>query len=82
MSHTQLGHESILSLISYRFGLGSLVKRDAKANNIGQTFDWSSTVVRAARPSRSEHGRFGPLRARWRLGASSPPSSPSPTRAT
>jgi phospholipase C len=42
VSHTQLGHESILSLISYRFGLGSLVTRDAMANNIGKTFDWSS----------------------------------------
>jgi phospholipase C len=44
VSHTQLGHESILSLISYRFGLGSLVTRDARANNIGKTFDWSSTA--------------------------------------
>jgi phospholipase C len=42
VSHTQLGHESILSLISYRFGLGNLVTRDAMANNIGKTFDWSS----------------------------------------
>jgi phospholipase C len=38
-----LGHESILKLITYRFGLGDLVKRDAMANNIGQTFDWSAT---------------------------------------
>jgi phospholipase C len=43
VSHTQLGHESILSLISYRFGLGSLRTRDAMANNIGQSFDWEAT---------------------------------------
>jgi phospholipase C len=43
VSHTMLGHESILSLITYRFGLGSLTTRDAKANNIGKTFDWSIT---------------------------------------
>jgi phospholipase C len=42
VNHTQLGHESILSLISYRFGLGSLVTRDAMANNIGRTFNWDS----------------------------------------
>jgi phospholipase C len=40
VAHTQLGHESILKLIEYRFGLGSLTTRDRYANNIGQTFDW------------------------------------------
>jgi phospholipase C len=43
VGHTQLGHESILKLITYRFGLGDLVTRDAMANNIGESFDWAST---------------------------------------
>jgi len=38
--HTQFGFESILKLIEYRFGLGSLTVRDRYANNIGTTFDW------------------------------------------
>jgi hypothetical protein len=37
-----LGHESIIKLITYRFGLGDLVKRDAAAHNIGQSFDFKS----------------------------------------
>jgi phospholipase C len=40
VAHTQLGHESILKLIEYRFGLGSLTTRDQLTNNIGQTFNW------------------------------------------
>jgi phospholipase C len=40
VQHAQLGFESILSLISYRFGLGSLTVRDAQATNIGETFNW------------------------------------------
>ena len=39
--HARLGFESILKLISYRFGLGSLTTRDKYATNIGETFDWS-----------------------------------------
>ena len=39
-SHDQLGFESILSLISHRFGLGYLTTRDQYATNIGRTFDW------------------------------------------
>jgi phospholipase C len=42
VNHAQLGHESILKLITYRFGLGDLVKRDAMANNIGESFDWEN----------------------------------------
>jgi phospholipase C len=40
VSHRQLGFESILKLISYRFGLGSLTLRDRRATNIGESFDW------------------------------------------
>jgi hypothetical protein len=36
-----LGFESILKLITYRFGLGHLTVRDRYATNIGETFDWS-----------------------------------------
>jgi phospholipase C len=38
--HSLLGFESIIKLISYRWGLGSLTLRDQKATNIGETFDW------------------------------------------
>jgi phospholipase C len=41
--HAQLGFESILKLISYRFGLGHLTVRDRYATNIGQTLNWDST---------------------------------------
>jgi phospholipase C len=40
VDHGLYGHESILSLINYRFGLGYLTKRDRFANNIGHSFDW------------------------------------------
>jgi phospholipase C len=45
VSHTKLGFESILSLISYRFGLGNLVTRDQMANNIGESFDWDPPTL-------------------------------------
>ena len=34
-------HESILKLITYRFGLGFLNKRHRYASNIGRSFDFS-----------------------------------------
>ncbi len=34
-------HESILKLISYRYGLGFLNKRHRYASNIGRSFDFS-----------------------------------------
>jgi phospholipase C len=40
VDHGVYGHESILSLISYRFGLGYLTKRHRFARNIGLSFDW------------------------------------------
>ena len=40
--HARLGFESILKLISYRFGLGSLTTRDKYATNIGETFNWAN----------------------------------------
>jgi phospholipase C len=39
--HATLGFESILKLITYRFGLGELTVRDRHATNIGETFDWA-----------------------------------------
>ena len=42
VAHTVFGFESILKLISYRFGLDPLNKRVRYANNIGTTFDWAS----------------------------------------
>jgi phospholipase C len=40
VDHGQYGHESILKLISYRFGLGDLTIRMRFANNIGRSFEW------------------------------------------
>jgi phospholipase C len=40
VSHMNVTHESILKLISYRFGLGSLNKRHRYASNVGLSFDW------------------------------------------
>jgi phospholipase C len=41
VDHGQYGHESILKLISYRFGLGDLTLRQSAARNIGLSFDWA-----------------------------------------
>ena len=40
VNHMPLTHESILKLISYRFGLGYLNKRHRYASNIGRSFHW------------------------------------------
>jgi phospholipase C len=40
VDHGLYGHESVLKFIEYRFGLGNLCKRDARANNIGRAFNW------------------------------------------
>jgi phospholipase C len=41
VSHLLCGFESIIKLITYRFGLGNLTIRDARAKNIGQSMHWS-----------------------------------------
>jgi phospholipase C len=41
VSHATCMFESILKLLSYRFGLGYLNKRHRYAFNIGRTFEWS-----------------------------------------
>ena len=43
VDHGLYGFESILKMISYRFGLPALTKRVAEARNIGLSFDWKST---------------------------------------
>ena len=40
VAHPTVGHESILKLISYRFGLGHLTKRHRYAYNVARTFDF------------------------------------------
>jgi phospholipase C len=40
VSHMTVTHESILKLVSYKFGLGYLSKRHRYASNIGRSFDW------------------------------------------
>ncbi|MFL5905985.1 MAG: alkaline phosphatase family protein [Solirubrobacterales bacterium] len=42
VSHQTVTHESILKLLSYRFGLGYLNKRHRYASNIGRSFDWEN----------------------------------------
>jgi phospholipase C len=42
VSHSTCMFESILKMISYRYGLGSLNKRHRNAFNIGRTFNWGS----------------------------------------
>jgi phospholipase C len=42
VDHGLYGHESVLKLISYRFGLGDLTLRQAQARNIGLSFDWEN----------------------------------------
>jgi phospholipase C len=42
VGHSTFGFESILKLIEYRFGLPPLTRRDAYAQNIGRSFDWTS----------------------------------------
>ena len=41
VSHMTCTHESILKLISYRYGLGYLTKRHRYASNIGRSFNFS-----------------------------------------
>ncbi|MFN8133001.1 MAG: alkaline phosphatase family protein [Solirubrobacteraceae bacterium] len=40
VSHTTFGHESILKLVEYRYGLRPLTRRDARANSIGAAFNF------------------------------------------
>ena len=40
VDHGKFGHESILKLISHRFGIGYLNKRHRYAANIGHALDW------------------------------------------
>jgi len=42
VKHATLGHESILKLMSYRFGLGHLNRRHRYAYNIGRTLNWGA----------------------------------------
>jgi phospholipase C len=42
VDHTTYGFESILKMIEYRFGLKPLTRRDAYAQNIAKSFDWTS----------------------------------------
>ena len=42
VSHQLCGFESIISLMTYRWNLGHLTTRDARAQNIGQTMAWTA----------------------------------------
>ena len=43
VDHGVYGFESILKLISYRFGIGYLTKRHRYARNVGRSFDWETS---------------------------------------
>ena len=47
VSHMTCTHESILKLISYRYGLGYLNKRHRYASNIGRSFNFNKARLRA-----------------------------------
>ena len=47
VDHGRYGHESILSFISYRFGLGYLNTRHQQARNIGHSFNWERADLEA-----------------------------------
>jgi phospholipase C len=53
--HAQLGFESIIKLIGYRFGLGHLTVRDRYATNIGETLDWEQPQLEAPDLPDPEH---------------------------
>jgi len=42
VDHGMYGTESILSMISYKFGLKPITKRVKYANNVAHSFDWKS----------------------------------------
>ena len=71
VDHTQLGHESILKLISYRFGLGTLA-RGTRWRTTSARASTGRHRLRAARAARPEHGRLDPVRPRRRPGRSPP----------
>ena len=48
VSHGLYDHTSILKMIEWRYGLGALSRRDAKANNIAEALDFSSEPNLAA----------------------------------
>ena len=66
VSHQLCGFESIISLISHRFGLGHLTTRDAKAQNIGQSMQLGPARLRAARPARPRPHRLRAVHTRRR----------------
>ena len=55
VQHGTYGFESILKMISYRFGLEPLNRRVAYAQNIARAFDWSSKPRSAPELPRPEH---------------------------
>ena len=79
VSHMTCTHESILKLISYRYGLGYLNKRHRYASNVGRSFKFKRKpepgAARAARPGRDRRdavlgrrqraARRGPRSTTW-----------------
>jgi phospholipase C len=66
VSHAFTTHESILKLLSYRFGFGFLNKRHRYATNIGRTFDYSKPDLDPPSLSRSDRDRRRSMFAGWK----------------
>ena len=79
VSHQLCGFESIISLMTYRFGLGHLTTRDARANEHRLEHGLDEAELRAARPARPRSHRLGPCTLRRRRRAR---TASRPTRAT
>ena len=72
VDHGLYGHESVLKLISYRFGLGDLTLRMAQARNIGLSFDWQHADFDAAGAAGPARGGHRAVHARRRRRARQP----------
>ena len=57
VNHMKITHESILKLITYRFGLGHLNKRHHFASNIGSSLDFEHPRTSLPNASRPADGR-------------------------
>ena len=52
--HAFCTFESILKLVSYKFGLGYLTKRHRYATNIGRTMEWEKPNFKRPNPQRAK----------------------------
>ena len=72
VNHMKVTHESILKMITYRFGLGDLNKRHRYATNIGELVQVAEARLQRAQPPLADRSRDG-RPARRRAGRARPP---------